>query len=817
MSKESGSDATQQVQVSFDDQNPGETVQVPSNLEREGAQMGANVELSKFLKRPVLIYTYDWELGADTVVEIDPWHLYFNHTSIKKKVDNYAYMRCNLNLKVVINASPFHYGAMLLSYKPLKKFLNAAPISTALADEIANVGHSQNPRGFVYPQTSQGCSLRLPFLINTEWLNITAAANLEAMGTLRLAPLTPLQFANAGTGVDVSVQIYAYPDSVELSGPTVALALQGFIDEYGEGDGVVSKPASAVARFSGYLTKIPIIGPFATATQMLSSGVSGMAKLFGFTNVPVIEDVHAMIPAPFPALASTQVGIQLEKLTLDPKNELTIDPASIGVDLGDELMISNFTSRESYLYYFPWDISDVVDTAIFSVKVTPELLRTETVGSSVMLAMTPMCMVSRMFANWRGDITFRFKFIASQYHRGRVRISWDPVGAIGSTADSTTEVYTKIVDLAKCSDITINVPYMQAFAYLKTQEFASELLYQDGSATNIGGYTNGVLTVRVLTPLGAPVNTADVQVLVFVSGGDSLEFANPKRIPNNEHAYPVQSQIEDYDIQSDETEMGVVPTVAPEHINLLYFGETIKSLRQLMRRTTYYTTLRPNTAILTSTAADSHFHYFRIPRLPVLSGFISDGFHTATKPVAGGTGYFNFVEQTPLTYISQCFLGCRGSVDYRVNFSSPVHTNDLAVVRSDGRTAMTSTWVNYITEPTTSACARNRIMYWRTQPGLAMTNTKTNAGLAISAPFMSNLKFRDCSSSTANIGTSLDDSDVDWIQISFTAKPRMELEGNANTFYGTAIDLYTAAGTDYNPIFFANVPTIYSYTSPTAV
>jgi len=32
--------------------------------------------------------------------------------------------------------------------------------------------------------------------------------------------------------------------------------------------------------------------------------------------------------------------------------------------------------------------------------------------------MTPMAWLSNLFANWRGDVIFTFKIIASQYHKG---------------------------------------------------------------------------------------------------------------------------------------------------------------------------------------------------------------------------------------------------------------------------------------------------------------------------------------------------------------------------------------------------------------
>lgn len=822
----------EQVQVSFDDENPGEVVEIPANIEAESPYIGKNVEIQHFLKRPVKLYTYTWTLGSATPVEIDPWNLYFNHTSTKKKIDNYYLLRCKLKVKFVINASPFHYGSLLISYKPLQKFLTPALINNSLlTQDASNVGFSQLPRTYIYPQTSQGSEMTLPFLWPKEWIDVTTASELTNMGTLRLCPMTPLQFANSGTGVPITVQVYAWPEDIVISGPTVKAAMQSysgpydgevfecqvqsFMDEYGDNGGTISAPASAVAKIAGYLEEAPIIGPFATATKMVASGVGSIARFFGFTNVPVIEDVKAVIPTPFPMIASPEIGTQIEKLTLDPKNELTIDPATVGVSLGDELLISNFTQRESYITQFPWAITNAPDDILFSSRINPNFFRMESITNQDLIQGTPLWLASRLFAQWKGDIKLRFKFICSQYHRGRVRISWDPVGAIGTTADSTTEVYTKIVDLAKCTDITVNIPYMQTTAFQAVDRNFTQLYANDGSKTHTPFYDNGVLTVRVLTDLAAPLNTADIQVLVFVSGGDNLEFANPSEpvVDGRLYSYPVQSSITNYDIDHDDTEMALEPSQTPAHTHLLYQGEVVTSLRQLFRRMAFYRYTGVPSSIITSTA-DNTVVYSRIPRYPVYPGYVSDGLDLADSLVTpGNSKAFNFVKYHPITWISQAFLGCRGAINYRINNTSKEYISDLKAVRSNTWfTNATTVWNNFTSTSATNNCSRNLMSLVSDTTGASMTNTRTNAGLGISVPFYSRYKFRTVSALANNTGSSLDDSNLDWFQTMYYLTPKASSNATS-TYSGTGLEFYTGAGTDFSPIFFVNVPTLYRYSA----
>ena len=134
-------------------------------------------------------------------------------------------------------------------------------------------------------------------------------------------------------------------EDVELSGTTCALALQS--DEYGQGP--VSRPAHAIANAAESLSTVPVIGPYALATSYGMRALGKIASIFGFTNTPVVDNYSPMAPMTAPALASSEVGFPIEKLALDPKTELSIDPRIAGCDPEDPLVISKFVQRESYL------------------------------------------------------------------------------------------------------------------------------------------------------------------------------------------------------------------------------------------------------------------------------------------------------------------------------------------------------------------------------------------------------------------------------------------------------------------------------------
>lgn len=654
----------------------------------------------------------------------------------------------------------------------------------------------------------------LPFVYHRQWLNITSAAEVANMGTLYFRVLDTLKAASNTTSA-INIKVYAWLENVELSAPTVKFSLQsGKMDEYGKG--IISKPASAIARAAGQLSSIPGIGTYATATSMAASAVSSIAQLFGFTNVPVIADVHAFTPEVFPNIASTDIGTSITKLALDSKNELSIDPKICGGDFGDELLVSNLVTRESYLTSFPVLTSMATDTLVFNIGISPLMMGTTSATNQTIINGTPMWMVSRLFDYWRGDIEIRFKIICSQYHRGRLRFSWDPIGDIAGTVNSTTEAYTKIVDLAESTDVVIRIPYMAATGYLGTRR---DYLERYSSTTQLVKqiYENGILTVRVLTELSAPIDTADINVLVFVRGCDNLEFARPRDIDHLATLSPftVQSGMLAYDNSDmDISSIALEPSITvPEH-NLIYNGETIHSLRTLLRRTSF---LRSVT--ITSGTGSTYITQLRgcdFNRFPMYPGYDPNGINTATGLTSGTSKPYNWVNYTPITWLGQCFLANRGAIDWRVNPLNPVLSGETRLSRPGNTVGLTVAAYNANYGGATNNNLNARLMAAAIIPmagGGVVTNNNTKAGVSASFPFYSMMKFRTSAPADAILGNSFDESEYDKCSLVDVLTPKTSITQNAEWNSGCTYQFYVGAGTDFTFIFFLAVPTLYVYGS----
>jgi hypothetical protein len=68
---------------------------------------------------------------------------------------------------------------------------------------------------------------------------------------------------------------------------------------------------------------------------------------------------------------------------------------------------------------------------------------------------TALAYASFPFRYWRGSLKFRFEVVCSKFHRGRLRLLYDPK-AVPNVADFNKN-YQTILDLDESTDLTVEV------------------------------------------------------------------------------------------------------------------------------------------------------------------------------------------------------------------------------------------------------------------------------------------------------------------------------------------------------------------------
>lgn len=773
-----------------------------------------DISLGRFFARPTLINTQTWSTSdvAGILNSFDPWTAFLSSTAIRRKLDNFAFLRGNLHVKILVNGTPFQYGAVRYCYFP---YGSANKIRTNLTTSLTNlIPYSQVPGVFVSPQANAGGEMTLPFFYSKNWLDITRATEVARMGSLTTMIYTPLRLAVAGGSTSVTLRVYAWMTDVQLMGSTAKLSLQG--DEYGVGP--VSLPASALAAAASALTKVPIIGKFARATEIGAGAVSRMASLFGYTNVPVIDDVHAYTPQNAPFLASTQIGQPVQKLTVDPKQELSIDSSFHSLGNQDELAISYLKKKESYFGATSWSTSDAAGTQIFNMRVNPNLdsnIALTNASASVIgyrSYQVPLSYFGRLFQYWRGDIRVRVKVICTKFHKGRLKISYDPVGDISTTDPPENTVYTQILDIGEHDDVTFTIPYHQPEGWKTIDRGLNTNWTPGNSLAPRSDNDNGTLTIRVLNTLTAPA-TSTVSLLFFVSGGDNFEYAAPATsLATTDGGYPTMFSLQSEDttdVVSTEMVIGTKAAVLPERYGV-NMGECVASLRSLLHRHTLY-----STRALSDSAAGYFPALTALKRLPASPGYDPSAFHNATKVVAAsGVAPFNWVNMTPLTWVTTAFCGYRGSTNYVITPSAngAQSVDRVNVFRSTNVYSSTELCaiITGSLSGTTAGAKLPSYNNWSTTRydgtegvgGAAITATRTNASIMFNFPNYNKNNFARADPTLLLLGSSLDDTQLENVGV------EMWLDATATPASRFSLSIYAGAGPDFNPVFFLCCPTI---------
>lgn len=803
--------------VTFIDENAGSAAGTYAGNHAFSTSDGTvDTDIAAFFARPVLINSTTWD-EADTrsiKTSIDPWRVWVDNTNVRRKLDNYAFMRGDLHIKIVISASPFYYGHMKAVYQPLPLFTP----STIQVDAGTRwlTPYSQRPHLNIDPQVQDAGSFVMPFLYPANYIRVGVANDFTALGKLDYVIYVPLQSANGASGVGVTVTTYAWMENIELSGATVAYSAQS--DEYGEG--AVSKPASMVAKAASYFEKVPILGPFATATRIGASAVSSIASLFGFTNVPVISNTVPQRPEAFPKLASSEISFPIEKLTLDPKNELSIDPRVFGMAEGiDELSIAHLCSKESYLTQSTWSTSNGVGNIMFYSRVNPRLYAADG-ATNEKVYMTPMAYVTNMFDSWRGDIIYKFKIVASPYHKGRLIVSYDPFGTstrnLGNVLDTSNIVQTAIIDIGETNEVEFRVPYQQATQFLRLRQTYSA--FEQGWATNFDPvsydydpkYDNGFLTLRVLNALTAPEASSTVFIMVSVSAAPNIEVGNPTNVDWTDRlsVYAPQSEVlmEGPTSQMSMT-LGTESNAADNQYSV-HFGENIRSLRQLLRRYEFV-----NSDLLSvvngTTQLNSYVKYMY--RMPLMPGYRANGYCTAASILGAGTQQYNWVNMTLLAYLTPSFVGYRGSINWTFNVLSGGNAvEEIHMSRNNNANQAAGIAARSYATSSVTGCARGSVN--ARQAGLtgqAITNGHTQSGFNVQLPNYSNYKFQSTYPPLSNKGDAEDGSLYDMCELLISTNR----SSSGGAVPDTVVNSYVGAGTDFSLYFFLNVPTFWIYSA----
>jgi hypothetical protein len=433
-----------------------------------------------------------------------------------------------------------------------------------------------------------------------------------------------------------------------------------------------------------------------------------------------------------------------------------------------------------------------------------------------------LAMAALPFRYWTGTLKFRFQIVCSAFHKGRLKIVYDP--SYIDTNEYNTN-YLEVIDIAETQDFTIEIGNGQERTLLERAVPGTDNQSWMFNTTPLfpASYGNGVVGVFVVNELTTPNSTInnDIQINVFVSAGDDFEVFVPsddfqKFTFKPQSGLEPQSGMEENNgesegvpapqtLSSDILGTGVQST---ELVNKVFVGEAITSFRPLLKRYNRWRRERTCASFTTPT-------YSRITTLKNNFPFYRGNVPGAVDRRVGDIPY-NYVNKVLLHWVCAAFSGWRGSIRYKMVFDkiNKSNTNDhiasqIYISRQTEQVPSQPSYSRSIGAETAYAsdneCSRRILANMTLQTGtegmLYATDT-INPTVEFEVPYQTPFRFTP--------GKILNYTDGS--KRTFTPSWAMEARIYGNPQSG--VDYHVAAGEDFQTYFFTGLPRVYLESIP---
>ena len=353
--------------------------------------------------------------------------------------------------------------------------------------------------------------------------------------------------------------------------------------------------ASAVAQAAGVLSKAPLLRPFASPVEYISTKVAEIAAIFGFSKPRMLTTGRVQVN--YLADNATCVGEYCgEILSVDQRCDSMYGREVTGNSLQDELSIQYLCSIPSFFQTLIWNINTKtadeitsISDALMSVPVSnryAHFLRDYSPARSapwVWAIPTTTSFATAPFRYFRGTIVFHFKIVASTFNRGKLGIFFEPnMGDYNALAAEPPCINTQscmIVDIAETDEVQFEVEWTSTEHWinnypLKNYPYSNAPLAATSGSEAHPGESIGFLRVVPLTKLISNANGLEpIYINVFMSAKD-VRVAVPQTVTHGC----------DRDLLRFPAQSHVVPQVFTESDPTSMIGESVVSLRTLLKR-----------------------------------------------------------------------------------------------------------------------------------------------------------------------------------------------------------------------------------------
>lgn len=551
-----------------------------------------NVEdIKRFLAKPVTILSSSFS-NTDTVSTFAPIAAFQSICSqplIADKLRGFLGIRATIVYTIVVNGNRFQQGRYMFAWVPV----GGASIGTTRDTQWYNAHistlkqRSQLHRVEVDINCDTEAELVVPFSSAINWYPLakTDTVGLGETGYFCIFPYVAI--AASGGSTTAYFKVYAHLEDVELFGAAVpqmgkrasariVKKTASEMEAKNSAIGPVESVMGTLTSVSNALTVVPMLAPFATPASWVFEALTGVAASFGWSKPPNLAPAHRIVRQHAPYMGCVDNDDYALPLSLEVKNSVEAIPG-LGFTDADELDFLSFITIPTFIQSTPWPTASPNGTLLMTQSVDPLALTTITSGIT---HHTPLSFVASFFDHWRGGMVFKLKLVKTEFHSGRLCVTFSPSNSVGDIATTsytdTPYLERKIYDIRECNEIIVSVPYTSVLPYLDTKIGGSVKT----SAT-------GLFQVWVEDQLVAPANvTNSITILMEAYGAEDMEFAHPAVI-SQVPVYGLTPQMGERSVRNDcrldNSELSLQHATDQIEAASKCMGERIRSFRSLLK------------------------------------------------------------------------------------------------------------------------------------------------------------------------------------------------------------------------------------------
>lgn len=492
----------------------------------------ADPSIASFLAKPYLVSQVAWTAANASNTNLISYvtSTFTSPDIFASKLKGFSMYRGTMVARLVINAQPFQAGRLLMHVVP---FVQASPSYYLNAHNIDLTQKTQHPSVELDCRDTTA-EIEIPWVGPTPWCSIVDP--LIDWGNIYVDVLSPLLTGTSGS-TTVEASLFIYLKDAEFAAPIVPQSgdksvskmkrTRKTVSTEAENDGISQgKPISNILRMSARVAEfaagVPMLSSFAAPASWVLDASANLASKFGWSKPNLVTPPQYVVLRPLHNMGNCSGTSQAEPLALSADPMVSMLPGFGGTDI-DEMSWNYIKSVPSFLERFSFDSASAVGTNVYTKHIGPGFLYNSyssgvaSPNTSLYRTYPPFCYISNIFANWRGGIVVTIKMVKTDYHSGRLLVTWTPNDVSATTPTLATSAYSMrtIIDIRDVTEVEITLPYMLDNPW---QQFDLDM---------------GQLDIIVLNTLQGP-NTvgSTIDCLVYYHAAPDFDLAAPNSVFN---------------------------------------------------------------------------------------------------------------------------------------------------------------------------------------------------------------------------------------------------------------------------------------------